>query len=336
MTAQLPSLAIVVPCYNEEEVLPETVTRLNDLLNRLTREGRIAESSHVCFVDDGSSDRTWKIIQEVHRRMANFGGIKLSRNRGHQNALVAGLLSVKGDLVISIDADLQDDLNAISEMLKCYNNGAEIVYGVRSKREKDTLIKRRTAHLYYYLLKRLGVDVIFDHSDFRLMSRVAIEALREFEESNLFLRALIPQLGFKTAIVTYERAERFAGISKYPMRKMFALALEGITSFSTRPLRMVTILGCGMSLIALALTAWALFMALVIKATVPGWASIVIPIYLVCGVQLLSLGIIGEYVGKIYLETKRRPRFIISSSVKPRTCDEVASKHQLVELDLNT
>ncbi len=321
MTVQLPSLAIVVPCYNEEEVLPETASRLNRLLSRLTREGRIAENSHVCFVDDGSSDRTWDIIQEAHNGTAMFGGIKLSRNRGHQNALIAGLLAVKGDVIISIDADLQDDPNAIDKMLIAYMAGADIVYGVRSKRAKDTILKRNTAHLYYSLLKWLGVDVIFDHSDFRLMSRVAIEALRRFEESNLFLRALIPQLGFKTEIVTYERAERFAGVSKYPMRKMFALALEGVTSFSTRPLRMVTILGCGMSLIALALTAWALFMALVVKATVPGWASIVIPIYLVCGVQLLSLGVIGEYVGKIYLETKRRPRFIISNSVEPHASE---------------
>jgi glycosyltransferase involved in cell wall biosynthesis len=313
-----PVLAIVVPCFNEEAVLPETTRRLDALLGRLIQAGRIADGSHVCFVDDGSTDRTWQIIQDNQTVSRHFGGLQLSRNRGHQNALMAGLLAVQGDVIVSIDADLQDDLNAIDDMLRAHSDGAEIVYGVRSKRETDAFMKRMTAHLYYHLLQRLGVDIVFDHADFRLMSRNAIEALRQYQESNLFLRALVPQLGFQTAIVTYERAERFAGTSKYPLRKMLGLAIEGVTSFSTRPLRMVTILGCGMSALALLLTAWALFIALVMRAAVPGWASIVIPIYLVCGVQLLSLGIIGEYVGKIYLETKRRPRFIIARTVAPQ------------------
>ncbi len=333
MVAFTPSLAIVIPCYNEEDVLPETAKRLDILLSQFIRDRRISEGSHICFVDDGSTDRTWRIIQELHSKTPRLGGLKLSRNRGHQNALMAGLLSVKGDLIVSIDADLQDDLGAISGMLRASAAGADIVYGVRSKRVRDSAGKRITAHLYYNLLKRLGVDIVFDHADFRFLSRSAVEALRQFKESNLFLRALIPQLGFETAVVTYERAERFAGTSKYPLGKMFALAVEGVTSFSTRPLRIITVLGCGMSLFSLFLTAWALFMAVVMRATVPGWASIVIPIYLVCGVQLLSLGIIGEYVGKIYLETKRRPRFIVSKTIEPRENSTLSESLKRIEIN---
>lgn len=272
--------------------------------------------SHVCFVDDGSTDRTWAAIQRLHEGSARFGGLRLSRNRGHQNALMAGLYNARGDVVVSVDADLQDDLEAMRAMLDAWGEGAEIVYGVRSARTTDTRGKRVTAQMYYRLLRRLGVEIVFDHADYRLMGRRAVEALREYGESNLFLRALIPQLGFGTRIVTYERAERFAGVSKYPLRKMLALAVEGVTSFSTRPLRLVTVLGVATSVFALALTVWALVVTLVFKAAVPGWASVVIPVYLVCGVQLLSLGVIGEYVGKIYLETKRRPRFHVAERLE--------------------
>ena len=312
-----PSLAIVVPCFNEEDVLPETARRLGELLEQLIQNGQITSSSYACFVDDGSTDATWAIIKRLRHNSDRFGGLKLSRNRGHQNALLAGLLGVDGDLVISVDADLQDDLNAIHAMLIAAGDGADIVYGVRSTRVSDTMIKRVTAQTYYRVLRRLGVEIVFDHADFRLMTRRVIEELRQYDESNLFLRALIPQLGFQTSVVAYERAERFAGISKYPFRKMLALALEGVTSFSVSPLRIVTTLGVVTSIFALLLSAWALFVTLVLQATVPGWASVVIPVYLICGVQLLSLGVIGEYVGKIYMETKRRPRFHLAETLLP-------------------
>jgi glycosyltransferase involved in cell wall biosynthesis len=312
-----PVLTIVVPCFNEQDVLPETARRLASLLADLVAAKQIAASSHVCFVDDGSTDRTWLLVSDLRDGGGPFGGIKLSRNRGHQNAVMAGLMAAAGDVVVSVDADLQDDLNAIRSMLHAAAEGADIVYGVRSARATDTFMKRYTARLYYRLLGALGVEIVYDHADFRLLTRRALEALREFDESNLFLRALIPQLGFTSKIVFYERSERFAGVSKYPLRKMLSLALEGVTSFSTRPLRFVTMIGCGMSALAIGLTIWALFATIILHATIPGWASTVIPIYLVCGAQLLCLGVIGEYVGKIYLETKRRPRFIVAEEIRP-------------------
>ncbi len=317
MSRHLPLLTVVVPCFNEAEVLPETARRLGSLLDGLIRDGRVAPGSHACFVDDGSTDRTWAVIRGLRAASGRFGGLKLSRNRGHQAALMAGLLEARGDVVVSVDADLQDDLDAIPAMLRAREGGADIVYGVRVDRTADTAAKRISAHLYYRLLRWLKVELVFDHADFRLMTRRVIEALRQYDESNLFLRALIPQLGFDAEVVTYERAERFAGTSKYPLGKMLALALEGVTSFSTRPLRIITALGCVMSVFALGLTAWALLAWLVFAATVPGWASTVIPIYLVCGVQLLSMGVIGEYVGKIYLETKRRPRYHVAEALMP-------------------
>lgn len=314
---ECPLLTIVVPCFNEAEILPETARRLGVLLDDLINHGRVAPGSCACFVDDGSTDGTWDLIEAVQRQTGLIRGIRLSRNRGHQIALMAGLLTATGDVVISVDADLQDDLNAMHAMLREWSAGAEIVYGVRSTRRSDAWAKRVSAHLFYRVLQRLDVEIVFDHADFRLLSRRAIEALRGYEESNLFLRALIPQLGFKTAVVTYERAQRFAGTSKYPLGRMLALAVDGITSFSTRPLRLITSLGLGMSLFSVGLTAWAFTMWLGFSATVPGWASTVIPIYLVCGIQLLSLGVIGEYVGKIYLETKRRPRFHVADTLPP-------------------
>ena len=317
MTRHVPLLAIVVPCFNEAEVLPETARRLQHLIGRLVRTGKAAPGSHACFVDDGSTDRTWAVIRDLQAGAGPFGGIRLSCNRGHQAALMAGLLGVRGDAVVSVDADLQDDLEAIPAMLQAREAGADIVFGVRSARASDTAAKRISARLYYRLLRALKVEVVFDHADFRLMTRRSIEALRGYEEVNLFLRALIPKLGFRTQVVTYERAGRFAGTSKYPLGKMLALAFEGVTSFSTRPLRIITVLGCVMSVFALGLTAWAILAWLVFAATVPGWASTVIPVYLVCSAQLLSLGVIGEYVGKIYLETKRRPRFHVSETLEP-------------------
>jgi glycosyltransferase involved in cell wall biosynthesis len=306
-----PVLGIVVPCYNEEEVLPELVRRLTETLDRLITEGCVQADSHVTFVDDGSRDRTWAVITELHEQSSRWRGVKLSRNRGHQNALMAGLATAEGDVLISVDADLQDDPNAIARMVGAYREGAEIVFGVRSARRTDTAFKRHTAQAYYRLLSTLGVEIVHDHADYRLLSRRALNALHRYRESNLFLRALIPQLGFKTAIVTYERSARFAGESKYPLRKMLSLAFEGVTSFSTRPLRLIMLLGCVVSVISFLLGCWAVLMALVFQVTVPGWASTVVPIYLICGLQTFCLGIVGEYIGKIYLETKQRPRFVI-------------------------
>jgi len=321
-----PDLAVVVPCFNEAEVLPETAKRLGQMLDDLVRSGRIASSSQVCFVDDGSGDQTWAVIRRLQATSGRFSGVRLSRNRGHQIALVAGLLTVPGDVVLSIDADLQDDVQVIPAMLAGYERGADIVCGVRDARDADDIGKRVTARLYYRLLHLLGVKVIFDHADFRLMTRRAIEALREYDEVNLFLRALILQLGFKVEVVGYRRATRFAGTPKYTWRKMFSLALEGITSFSTRPLRLITILGCATSLFTLGLTAWAILAWLAFATTVPGWASTVIPVYLVCSVQLVSIGVIGEYIGKIYLETKRRPRYHVSEVLEP---DPSRGQHEL-------
>ncbi len=309
-----PSLGLVLPCYNEAEVLPETARQLTVLLDALQAEGRIA-SARVYFVDDGSRDATWSLIEDVARADPRFSGLKLSRNRGHQNALMAGLATAKQDAVISLDADLQDDPNVIGAMVDAYRGGAEIVLGVRNDRTSDSVFKRSTARGYYRFLHGLGVDIVADHADYRLMSARALQALAGYTEVNLFLRALVPQLGFSVATVPYRRAERFAGESKYPLRKMLGFAFEGVTSFSTRPLRLITIIGIAVSSVSFFLALWALVTAVFMRSTVPGWASTVVPIYFICGVQLLCVGIIGEYVGKIYLETKRRPRFIVDRNL---------------------
>jgi glycosyltransferase involved in cell wall biosynthesis len=310
-----PTLSIVIPCYNEEEVLPVTAERIGELLHRLIKTQVISPESHAIFVDDGSRDRTWSIIDELHRRCSQMQGLKLSRNRGHQNALLAGLLIASGDIVVSLDADLQDDPELITEMVKAYAAGADVVLAVRRNRASDHAVKRFTAQLYYRCLRWMGIEITYDHGDYRLLSRRAIETLRQYGESNLFLRALVMQIGFKTAIVSYDRARRFAGHSKYPLRKMIALALEGITAFSTMPLRLITIVGFVVSFFSFLLGAWALLAAFYSPSVVPGWASTVIPIYLICGVQLTCLGIMGEYIGKIYHETKRRPRFTIETAL---------------------
>lgn len=309
------NLAIVVPCFNEEEVLPTAFDHLAKLLNQLVAEGLISFDSTITFVDDGSRDKTWRLIEDAALTNCAIHGIKLSRNRGHQNALIAGLMSVNGDAIISVDADLQDDLSAIREMVIKHREGAEIVYGVRSHRGTDTALKRTSAEAYYRLLGLLGVDVVFNHADYRLIGRAAIKALEQYGEINVFLRGIIPQLGFQTANVYYKRAERFAGESKYPLRKMLALAWDGLTSFSSLPLRWITVVGFVVSLLSFAIGSWALIAGLFFDENVPGWASTVIPMYFLGGVQLLSLGIIGEYIAKIYLETKQRPRYIIEKTV---------------------
>ncbi|MDI3262614.1 MAG: glycosyltransferase family 2 protein [Fulvimonas sp.] len=310
----VPRLTLVIPCYNEEQALPITMRRVDELLTGLIADGRIAPESRAVYVDDGSRDRTWTLIEQAAG--GRIGGIKLAGNRGHQHALLAGLLNVEGDVIVSMDADLQDDLGAVALMLEHYRQGAQIVYGVRSTRRADSAFKRITAEGYYRVLKWLGVDIVFNHADYRLMSRAAIEALRGYGEVNLFLRGIIPQLGFKTAQVEYERAERVAGESKYPLGKMLALAWQGLTSFSPMPLRWITIFGSIVSVLSFLIGLWALVVRLSGNGhAIPGWASTVIPMYFLGGIQLLSLGIIGEYIAKIYLETKRRPRFIIEKQL---------------------
>lgn len=308
-------LSIVVPCYNEQEVFPETARRLLALVEGMIANRTLAAGSRIYFVDDGSRDATWQLIEGAARSNALIKGIKLSRNRGHQFALLAGLLTVPGDAVVSVDADLQDDLDAIGHMVTAHVGGADIVYGVRAKRETDTFFKRLTAELYYKLLSWLKVEVIFNHADYRLMSRRAITALADFEETNVFLRGIIPLLGFPTAMVYYDRGERFAGESKYPLGKMLALAWNGVTSFSAAPLRLITTVGILIAFASFAVTVWALAIRLFTDHAVPGWASTVVPMYFLGGIQLLSVGMIGEYVAKVYAESKRRPRFIIEKQV---------------------
>lgn len=310
-----PRLTIVVPCYNEESVLPETIEQLCLLLQRLIDHGNIKADSSAVFVDDGSRDKTWEIIEAQAIRNQLVHGLKLSRNRGHQHALLAGLHEVEGDAVVSIDADLQDDIQVITDMVKEYEAGNDVVYGVRNQRKSDSWFKRFTAEKYYALLALMGVELVHNHADFRLLSRKALEALKAYDEVNLFIRGVVPTLGFPSTTVEYSRSERFAGESKYPLHKMLSLAIHGVTSFSPTPLRLIAGLGMFVSLISLLLMFWALYVRLVNPAAVPGWASSVIPIYFIGGIQLLSLGVVGEYIAKIYMETKRRPRFFIEKSV---------------------
>ncbi len=304
-----PVISLVIPCYNEEEVLRETTARLIPLLQQMREEGLVSEKSAVFYVDDGSRDKTWALIQELSAAHSEICGIKLSRNRGHQNALFCGLMTAPGDALISVDADLQDDLDVIPQMVRHFRDGCEVVYGVRKRRDTDTFFKRFTAEGYYKLMAAMKVDVVFNHADYRLLSRRALDSLSEYREVNLFLRGLVRLLGYRSAIVEYDRAERFAGESKYPLRKMLSFAWQGITSFSTYPLRLITAMGFLISLLSLGLAGWALITRLFTDEALPGWASSVIPMYFLGGVQLLSLGVIGEYVAKIYVESKGRPRF---------------------------
>lgn len=305
-------LYLVIPCYNEEEVLPETAARLFEKLEKLIAEEKVSPKSKILFVNDGSRDRTWEIICGLHEKNPLFSGLCLSRNRGHQNALLAGLMTAKElcDVSISLDADLQDDIDAIDGFLEKYSEGCDVVYGVRSSRKKDSFFKRTSAHGFYKLMEMMGVNMQKDHADYRLMSKRALAALSEFGEVNLFLRGIVPLIGFKSGVVYYERNERFAGKSKYPLRKMIAFALDGITSFSVKPIRLVTALGVVVFAVSLVMLVYFLVIKLTGNAD-SGWTSLVGSIWLLSGLQLLSLGIIGEYIGKIYSEAKGRPRYII-------------------------
>lgn len=320
-------LFLVIPCYNEEAVLPETSKRLKAKMSALRKEGMISESSRVIFVDDGSKDKTWDLIAALHQEDPLFWGVKLSRNRGHQNALLAGLSAAmdKADAVISMDADLQDDINAIDAFIEKYNAGAEVVYGVRSSRKKDSFFKKNTALVFYRLMSKLGADVVYNHADYRLLSNRALHSLFEFKEVNLFLRGIVPMIGYKTDVVYYERAERFAGESKYPLKKMLAFAFEGITSLSIRPIRMIIALGIVMLFVSIAMVIYFLVRHF-IGYTVPGWTSLIVSIWAIGALQLISTGVIGEYIGKVYLETKERPRFIIETIMGDETSDENSNR----------
>lgn len=308
----LPILYFVIPCYNEEEVILETASRLKDELDRMSREQLVSSESRICFVNDGSKDRTWEMIENLHKKNPIYSGINLSRNRGHQNALLAGLMTVKpyADVVISMDADLQDDIAASREMVEKFKAGNDVVYGVRSSRETDTAFKRATALGFYKVMDKLGANTVYNHADYRLMSKRAIEGLGSFPEVNLFLRGLVPMVGYPSDNVYYERHERFAGESKYPLKKMISFALEGITSLSTKPLQLITGMGILVFVISLIILVYCL-VRFFQGFTVPGWAFLAVSIWGIGGLILLSIGILGEYVGKIYLETKNRPRFII-------------------------
>jgi polyisoprenyl-phosphate glycosyltransferase len=311
-----PAVSFIVPCHNEELVLEATAQALLELIEEQRDIGRCGPGSLVLFVDDGSTDRTWALIEGLASAYpGRIAGLLLSRNVGHQHALLAGLTMAPGDVLISLDADLQDDLTVIPQMLDYYQQGHDIVYGVRGLRPSDTRLKRMTAAGFYGLMRRLGVDVIDNHADYRLMSRRAIEMLRQYGEVNLFLRGIVRLIGLRSAQVFYDRRERAAGSTKYSLSRMSALALDGITSFSAVPLRVISILGLLTSLFALAVSVWVLVVALTKPSAVPGWASTVLPITFIGGVQILSIGVLGEYIGKIYMETKRRPRFIIDRAV---------------------
>ncbi|AGX41167.1 glycosyltransferase family 2 protein [Clostridium saccharobutylicum] len=310
------TLYLVIPCYNEEEVLHETAKRLLEKITNMIENEFISDNSKILFVNDGSKDKTWSIIEELHQENSIFSGVNLSRNRGHQNALLAGLMTAKdfADMTISLDADLQDDVDVIDKFVEQYYNGSDIVYGVRSSRETDTFFKRTTALAFYNLMSKLGVDMIYNHADYRLMSKRALEGLSQFREVNLFLRGMVPLIGYKYSIVEYERHERFAGESKYPLKKMIAFALDGITSLSIKPIRIITGVGFTISFISII----ALIYSLIVKFfgnTVTGWTSLTLSIWMLGGIQLLCLGVIGEYIGKMYNETKQRPRFIISDKL---------------------
>ena len=316
---RIPSLYIVIPCYNEEEVLPITSKLLREKIHQLGSAGKITDDSRVLFVNDGSKDRTWEIIQQLAAEDKHYIGICQSRNRGHQNAVLAGLMEAKDrcDITISIDCDGQDDINAMDDMVEEYLNGCEVVYGVRSKRETDTFFKRFTAEGFYKLLNWMGAEVVYNHADYRLISSRVLQEFQNFKEVNIFLRGMVPLVGFKSTSVYYERAERIAGESHYPLKKMLALAFDGITSLSVKPIRMITSFGLLVAVLSFIGIIWAV-VATFLGHTVAGWSSMICIVCFIGGIQMLCLGVIGEYIGKIYLETKHRPRYIISE----RTYDE--------------
>ena len=312
-----------MPCYKEEEVLPETAKRLKAKLTALIAQGKISPRSRILFVNDGSKDRTWPIIEELHAQDRIFSGVNLSRNRGHQNALLAGLMTAVqyADMMVSMDADLQDDIDAMDRMIDAYHEGCDVVYGVRSSRKTDSFFKRFTAESFYKLMKAMGVDIVFNHADYRLMSRRAVEGLADFREVNLFLRGIVPQIGYAWTTVEYDRAKRFAGESKYPLKKMLSFAFDGITSFSVKPMRLILVLGAVIFVLSLLMLLWAL-VEWVSGKTVSGWASLICSIWMIGGIQLLALGVIGEYIGKVYSETKARPRYIIERVLNDADNDE--------------
>lgn len=311
------TIYFVVPCYNEEEVLPETSKRLVDKMKQLISEGLASTDSRILFVDDGSKDATWSMIEKLNQEESFITGLKLSRNRGHQNALLAGLMTAKkyADAIISLDADLQDDIAAIDLFLAEYYSGYDVVYGVRSARKSDTLFKRFTAQGFYKIMNFMGAEVVYNHADYRLMSKAAVEALSDFDETNIFLRGIVPLVGFRSTTVPYVRQERFAGESKYPLKKMISFAMEGILSFSIKPIKMITSLGFLVFTISIIMLIYFLYSYSTGK-TVQGWTTIVISTWAIGGLQLLAIGIIGEYIGKIYLETKRRPKYVIEKFLR--------------------
>ncbi len=310
----MPTVYFVIPCYNEEEVLPETKKRLLEKLERMMGDGLADENSRILFVDDGSKDKTWELISRYHEENRLISGVKLAHNRGHQNALLAGLMTAKeyADCAISLDADLQDDIEVLDQFVRKYEEGCEVVYGVRNKRETDTFFKRFTAESFYRVMQKLGVDVVFNHADYRLMGKRALDALSDYREINLFLRGIVPLIGFRSDYVYYDRHERFAGESKYPLKKMIHFALEGITSFSVKPLKLISNLGILISVLSVFGLLYALISYLV-GVAVPGWTAIVGSIWLLGGIQLLCIGVVGGYIGKIYSEVKGRPRFLVET-----------------------
>lgn len=316
MRAAIPSLAIVIPCYNEEEMLPKTLATMLALRESMIAKGKINNESKIYLVDDGSKDKTWEILNREAANNSALVAIKLSRNKGHQNALYAGLCTTTEDITVSIDADLQDDPQNIELMVDEYLKGHDVVYGVRSARHTDTFFKRFTAEGYYHLMKKMGVDLVFNHADFRLLSRRALDSLKQYGEANLFLRGLVREVGYPSSVVEYERQAREAGESKYPLKKMLSFAWKGITAFSTAPLRMITVLGLLSGFASFSLIIWVLIIRFFTDNATPGWASVLLPLLFIGSVQLLCLGIIGEYLSKIYEEVKKRPKFHISEIVK--------------------
>lgn len=309
-----PIIWLVIPCYNEEQVLPETAQRIKQIMTDLQQKGKISQESKAALVNDGSKDGTWQLIRQLHQQDSLYTGINLSRNKGHQYALLAGMMTAMNhaDAMISLDADLQDDVNVIEQFVDKYTEGYDVVYGVRSSRKKDSFFKRFTAEGFYHVMKWLGVDIVFNHADYRLMSKRALEGLSEFGEANLFLRGIVPQIGYASTTVEYERQERFAGKSKYPLKKMLAFAFDGISSFSVKPMRMIIHAGALMFAVSIIMLIYSLIRNWM-GATIVGWTSLMVSIWMVGGIQLLCLGVIGEYIGKIYSETKRRPRYLIES-----------------------
>ncbi|MGM0903184.1 MAG: glycosyltransferase family 2 protein [Bacillota bacterium] len=337
---QQPVLAIVVPCYNEQEVLPETMNQLKTLLTDMIQDRTVSSESRILFVDDGSKDSTWDIIYKESIQGNHVRGLKLASNVGHQNALIAGLFSAKStaDCVISIDADLQDDIEVIRDFVEKYKEGFQVVYGVRSKRDSDSFFKRKTAEGFYKLMRKMGVNLVYNHADYRLMSKRAIEELERYEESNLFLRGIVPLIGFKSTSVYYERKERLAGVTKYPLKKMLAFALDGITSFSVTPIRFVLLVGCLSFLVSLVFGIYFLSLKF-FGSTETGWTSLITSIWLIGGLQLIGLGLVGEYIGKIYKETKRRPKYNVDIDLfnlgRPLIVEETPKKRGGISLHEN-